>query len=217
MRFDAAASKCGRQKNSEYDFRLHGPMVALTMKKTTRNYFKLLIANALLISAVAVFWHVKVSTEVLNEKKLPSAIYLKNLETPENLADIKGQWTVLNLWASWCAPCLVEMPQLQNLHNQYKSKGLQVIAISLDQVKSKDEMEAILTRHRMASVARNWDEKGQVFGRLNPEGLPMTYILDPAGNIRATVPGDKNWDSAETKQWLDELMVSKASPSVPAR
>lgn len=188
-------------------------MVAPTMKKTTRNYLKLLVANTLLIAVLAVFWHVKVSSDVFEAKTLPSAIYLKNLETPEDIADIKGQWTVLNLWASWCAPCIVEMPQLQNLHNEYKSKGLQVIAISLDQ----QDIADVLKRHAMGDIARNWDDKGHVFAALKPAGLPVTYVLDPAGIIRATVIEPKAWDSPETKQWLDDVMVSKASPSVRAQ
>lgn len=187
------------------------------MKKTTRNYLKLLIANTLLIAAVAVFWHVKVTTNVMEYKQLPSAMYLKNLQTPEDIAEIKGQWTVLNLWASWCAPCIVEMPQFQNLHNEYKSKGLQVIAVSLDQVKTVAEIEAILKRHKMGDIARHWDDQGQVFMALAPGALPVTYILDPAGNIRATVSTPKVWDSPETKQWIDDVMASKASPSVPAQ
>lgn len=185
-------------------------MVRAMMKKTTRKYIWVLAANALLILAVIALWQFRLHAPTLKEggdgRYLPQAAYMAGLTEGADLRDLKGQWTLLNLWATWCPPCLLEMPGLETLSKEYKSKGLQVIAISLDEASSPDEIKAKADKHKFGAVARNWDDKGQVYARLNPAGLPTTYLADPSGKIVHVFEGERDWSSPETRAEIDRFM-----------
>jgi thiol-disulfide isomerase/thioredoxin len=196
-------------------------MVAAMMKNTTRKYVWILIANALLLAAVAGVFQFRLrhmppaapggdaAVPQAAAQTLPRAEYLAGLSKTANLADIKGQWTLVNLWASWCPPCLKEMPSPEQLAKDYESKGLRIIAISLDEVNSPAEVEAILQKHKFGTIARNWDSKQEIYAKLNPEGLPVTYLIAPDGRIATTMEGDRDWSAPEIRASLDTFITSK--------
>lgn len=195
------------------------------MKKTTRNYIWTLTANFLLLAAVAGIWQYRIKADsfdtsvyaaqgiVIHEDvKQVQAAYLKDLQTASDIADLKGQWTLVNLWASWCPPCIVEMPSLEKLGTDYKGKGLQVIAISMDA--KKEQASAAARKHGFGPFAQNWDETGAVMMAFSPPNLPMSYLIDPAGNLRATFTGQYDWATPQIRALFDRFL--KVSSSVPA-
>ncbi len=202
------------------------------MKKTTRNYLWVLLANVLLIGAVALIWQTRLEAATpvkpvlqgtfnfmkVKEKPMPvpQANYLKNFEKRAPLSELVGQWTVLNLWATWCAPCVTELPSLQKLSDTYAGKGLKVVAVSLDDAQNVDELREAITRARLSdiAVAKNWDDHGEISNTLWPEALPATYIISPEGKVWATFEGDADWVSPDALAFVDSLL--KASPSAPA-
>ncbi|MCB1538838.1 MAG: TlpA family protein disulfide reductase [Alphaproteobacteria bacterium] len=136
---------------------------------------------------------------------LPPATFLRDLDHDDDLAGLRGP-ALVNLWATWCPPCLKEMPTLQKLKDLYKDKNLQVIAISLDEVKSLDAFRARTARLNVGPVAQNWDRDGRVYAALNPVGMPMTYLLDAQGRVVARVIGERDWTDAESRAAIDRLL-----------
>jgi|GEM_PF-2727734 len=192
------------------------------MKKTTRNYIWTLTANFLLLLAVAGIWQFRLQADAF-ESAIPgvtihkdrqeiAGAYTKDLTTPANLTDLKGQWALVNLWASWCPPCIVEMPSLAKLADDYKGKGLQVIAISMDA--KIEQAQSAIEKHQFADFTRNWDD-GAMMTTFSPPNLPMSYLIDPSGKLRATFNGQFDWAAPGIRAVFDKMIT--ASTSVPAQ
>lgn len=100
----------------------------------------------------------------------------------------KGKVVVLNLWATWCPPCVAEFPDLVKLHNQFKSKGLVVIGASFDEPDDKAKVDDFITKQQ-AVFPVFLRSKGSVESFFDPidkkwEGtLPTTYIFDKSGKL----------------------------------
>ncbi len=115
---------------------------------------------------------------------------------PLQLADYRGKLVLLNFWASWCAPCLEEMPRFSHWQRQYGARGLQVIGVSMD-----DDAAAVrrhLARHPVAYPAIIGDAKlGAAFGGVM--GLPLTYLIDHQGRIAARYQGESDLAAMEAQ------------------
>ena len=120
------------------------------------------------------------------------------------LADHKGKVVILNLWATWCGPCRVEMPGMENLYRRYRSEGLEILAVSLDKG-SSDKVQAFADEYQL-SFPVLLDKDGQVERRYNSITIPTTYVIDKKGMVVAEVDGAKNWESEQTFEALEYLL-----------
>ncbi len=117
-----------------------------------------------------------------------------------NLQALRGQVVVLNFWASWCAPCITEMPSLEALQQQLPQ--VKVIGVAFDE--DAATYQAYLTRHPVAFLSV-LDEGGSAhasFGTFRP---PETYVIDKAGIIRRKFIGAQDWTSPEIVASLQKL------------
>ena len=125
------------------------------------------------------------------------------------LSDLKGQVVVVNLWASWCAPCVKEMPTLARLQTLYAGKSVRVLPISLDKgapdiAKAKAFIAAkppLIFYHGDYALAFSVDPPA--------EGLPTTILYDRSGHERARLSGGADWSTPEAKAVLDRLLADK--------
>ncbi len=100
-----------------------------------------------------------------------------------DLADYRGKWVLVNFWATWCPPCLKEIPDLIALHDQHKNKDLVVIGIATDYDNPKRIADFVRDRRISYPVVLGNDAIVAQIGRV--EGLPMTYLFNPQGKIVA--------------------------------
>jgi peroxiredoxin len=130
---------------------------------------------------------------------------LRNLQgNLAGLGDFKNQVIVLNFWATWCAPCLEEMPAFEKLYRRYRSEGLTVLAVSLDKGDTS-KVEKFVDTHNL-SFPVLIDSDG-IAEKLYPSfTIPFTYVIDKKGRVAARVDGAKNWASSETFAALDILI-----------
>lgn len=125
---------------------------------------------------------------------------------PVRLSDFKGQVVVLNLWATWCAPCKTEMPTLAKLQAAYATQPVQVVALSVDR---DDDLD--LARQELAATPplKLYRDPGYkvAFG-LNPraQGFPTTVIIDRKGFERARLSGAADWSSPEARELVERLL-----------
>jgi thiol-disulfide isomerase/thioredoxin len=136
---------------------------------------------------------------------LPSTAFVDAAGQPLNLAAFRGKVVVLNLWATWCAPCRKEMPTLARLQAAYAGRPLAVVAVSLDTAAETDAAKAFIAQHR--PLAFYQDAKFNFITDLKPTpaGFPTTIIFDRSGQERAIMSGEADWASPEARAVVDRL------------
>lgn len=127
------------------------------------------------------------------------------------LAAFKGVPTLVNLWASWCAPCVKELPTLQKLEEaQAKDGRLGVIAISQDMA-PKASVDAFLAGKGIARFAAFQDPDMALSSALGAEVLPTSILFDAEGRELWRYVGDLDWTSAEAAKLLAEAEAGQAA------
>lgn len=122
----------------------------------------------------------------------------------------RGKVVVLNVWATWCAPCAAEMPSLDRLRAMANPAELAVAAISIDAQSSI--VRGYLAEHRLTGLTVLLDPDQKLVsqaparieaGALRLRGLPVTYIIDKEGRVAGYIVGAAMWDSPEARDLLD--------------
>jgi thiol-disulfide isomerase/thioredoxin len=128
-----------------------------------------------------------------------------SLNTPEgkiyDFGENRGQVTLINFWASWCPPCIAEMPDLQRLYDDYGNK-MSFLFVARDQ---EDKVEAFLENKGYKLPV--YYERGLVPRQLYYGGIPTTFIIDKEGRIVVSEVGAAEWNGPETRQLLDSLIA----------
>lgn len=124
-------------------------------------------------------------------------------------ADFKGRVAVVNLWATWCAPCKIEMPTLAALAKHYEGRNdFAVVTVSMDVDKAVPEARAFIAEHPPLTYYA--DPKFQLPFEFPGKGaMPQTILLDRRGNVRAVLTGEADWASKEATALVDALLAEK--------
>jgi len=136
----------------------------------------------------------------------PATVFTDGAGKPLTLADFKGQVVVMNLWATWCAPCKKEMPTLGKLQAAYATQPLKVLPISVDRDSDLNLVQAQMAANPPLQVYR--DPGYKLSFELEPRaiGYPTTVIYDKQGRERARLSGDADWASPEARALVEALL-----------
>ncbi len=128
---------------------------------------------------------------------------------PLRLADLRGKVLVVNFWATWCAPCVAEMPTLAKLQARYKDRPLQVVAVSLDRPEDEPDAKAFIAARPPLTFYH--DPKYALAFALDPRpaGLPTTVLYDRQGLERARMSGGADWSSPQAQAVMDRLLAPR--------
>jgi thiol-disulfide isomerase/thioredoxin len=128
---------------------------------------------------------------------------------PMTVADFKGKTLLVNLWASWCAPCREEMPALDRLQAEMAGDDFQVVAINVD-TGDASKPERFLKEVGVKALPRYRDSSMTAFNELKRKGLayglPVTMIVDKDGCELTSMNGPADWTSADAKRLLDKAI-----------
>lgn len=132
---------------------------------------------------------VALSSLVLGQGEKPAPkLELKDVEGRAlRLSDYKGRVVLLNFWATWCAPCRAEMPDLIKWQREYKSKGLQVIGVTYPPEELAEVREFIKSIEVNYPVALGEEQTKALFDK--GETLPVTAVIDKKGMVREVIRG----------------------------
>jgi thiol-disulfide isomerase/thioredoxin len=129
------------------------------------------------------------------------------------LSAFRGKLVVLNLWATWCEPCLREMPSLQRLQTRFGDR-IAVLAVSEDRGGAKI-VAPFIAKLGLESVKIYLDPKSEIGHAFDLRGLPTSFLIDHDGKVLGRVEGGADWDSAKMLAVIEPLVsgsgVVKAS------
>lgn len=129
-------------------------------------------------------------------KPMPDLEFLDANDKPMRLADLTGKVRLINLWATWCAPCVKEMPSLDNLQAVLPKDKFVVLPISLDGP-SKAKVAPFYKERMLDHLGIYYDKGRKAMSVLGVSLLPTSILVDPAGRELGRIEGDADWDTAE--------------------
>lgn len=127
------------------------------------------------------------------------------------VAQWRGQWLVVNFWATWCAPCVEEMPELERVHVDYRARGVTVIGLGID---SPAAIRGFRNQLKLTLPLLVAGTDGTILARElgNPSGaLPYTVLIDPQGRVVQARLG--RIKEAELRGWLNPRLTGSADPA----
>lgn len=125
-----------------------------------------------------------------------------------SLSGLRGRVVLVNLWASWCAPCLEEMPSLERMHRSLKPEGLVVLGVSAD--KDLGAMLKVVKDDGLSfEILR--DPDGVMANAYHATGYPETYLVDRNGVLRDAFIGPVAWDAPESIARIRRVLDDRTS------
>lgn len=120
------------------------------------------------------------------------------------LSDLEGKGVMLNFWATWCEPCKAEMPYMQDLYPEYKEKGVEIVAVSLDGTELV--VDQFINEYDLTFPVPH-DKNGEVKDLYKIGPMPTTYFINPDGEIEEIVQGALTLDRLEG--YLNDITPQK--------
>jgi peroxiredoxin len=118
------------------------------------------------------------------------------------LSEHRGKAVLVNFWATWCPPCREEMPAMERLYQQYRDRGLVLVAVSLD---TNPDVVMPFVREQKLTFPIALDPKAEVANRYGVRALPSSFVVDRKGTMAALALGPRAWDGAAAKALVDAL------------
>jgi thiol-disulfide isomerase/thioredoxin len=133
--------------------------------------------------------------------KAAPAVAFSDAAGRHTLASYKGHYVLLNMWATWCAPCVAELPALTRL--KAAVPGLTVLAVNMD--RGQVDAAGFLKSHNAAVLGSLRDTDITLTRSFTAYGLPTTVLIDPKGNIIGRAEGPATWDSPQSIAYFKSL------------
>lgn len=127
----------------------------------------------------------------------------------KGIRDYRGDVVLLNVWATWCGPCRIEMPSMQRLTDQLGPKGLRVVAVSIDDPGMEDRIRAFAEEFSLTFEIL-YDPAGKIKQQYQTTGVPETFIIGKDGRIRRRIIGADDWSSQSNIAFIDRLLDEPA-------
>jgi peroxiredoxin len=123
-----------------------------------------------------------------------------------SLADYRGKVVLLNVWATWCDPCVRELPELARMHEQLEDKGFTVIGLNTDVRNKLGAVRTMVVHHKLPfPVWVDFESKSQVAFKLR--GYPTSFLIDRQGNVRWKREGEITKNDPELGAMLETLLA----------
>lgn len=129
-------------------------------------------------------------------RALPEVHFADEKGRAVSLADFRGKLVLLNVWATWCTPCVEEMPALDRLNGRLRGPRFQVVALSIDRMGAEGVRE-LFDRLELRTLPVYADTTGRAASELRALALPTALLVDPAGREIGRFSGARAWDGED--------------------
>ena len=145
----------------------------------------------------------KVLTLLQAPRTAPSVAFTDKAGANHALADYRGKYVLLNLWATWCAPCVAELPALARLSQRVP--GMTVLAVDVTRGSTPQTAGDFLKSHQADALDTLVDTQAVMMRQFKAYSLPVTLLIDPQGRIIAKAEGPAEWDAADAVAYFHKL------------
>ena len=158
-----------------------------------------------LLLATAIFFTTTLALPAQQKNTVAPNFTLTSLEgKPIRLSNYRGKLVLLNFWATWCGPCIAEIPRFSSWQTKYGSQGFQVLGISMDD--DKPPVQKTARKFQLTYPIVMGDEHlGELYGGIL--GLPITFLISPEGKILARYQGETDLNQMEKR--IATLLAAK--------
>ncbi len=136
------------------------------------------------------------------------AYTLDSVPKQKSLADYRGKVLMINVWATWCLPCRVEMPSIEALNKEYAPKGLKIVAVSIDDPGTDSTIRAFVKQYGLTFEVLH-DPQAKISDAYDITGYPETFIVGKDGVIRRKLMSATNWNAPEARALVDRLLAER--------
>ncbi len=182
----------------------------------------------LLLPLIAALFHVLVLQTALADKGPPLTGWMEKFNvnaeaepaptdpltdgtgSPVRLSDFKGRVVLVNFWATWCAPCIREMPGLDRLEAKLGGPDFTVVAVNEDRGGAKIA-ETFLEKLNTPNLRLYVDDKMKLMRAFGVRGMPTSFLLDRAGNVVGKLEGIAEWDTPEVEALIQYYIERSAA------
>lgn len=138
-----------------------------------------------------------------------TAVSVDSAPRLKSLADYRGQVVMVNVWATWCLPCRVEMPSIEALHRDFAPKGFKVLAVSVDDPGHAATIRAFVEQYNLTfEILHDPDKK--IVEQYDILGYPETFIIGRDGLIRKKLLSATDWNSPDHRALVERLLAEPA-------
>lgn len=138
------------------------------------------------------------------------AYTLDSVPKQKSLADYRGKVLMINVWATWCLPCRVEMPSIEALNKEYAQKGLKIVAVSIDDPGTDSTIRAFVKQYGLTFEVLH-DPQARISEAYDITGYPETFIVGKDGVIRRKLMSATNWNAPEARALVDRLLAERTN------
>ncbi|OYV44907.1 MAG: hypothetical protein B7Z75_01935 [Acidocella sp. 20-57-95] len=131
----------------------------------------------------------------------------------QSLTTYRGSGLVLNVWATWCGPCVAEIPSFNAIAPKLAASKILILPISVDDSGAK-AVRPFYQTHNITNLPILLDPTGNAPAILDSDGIPITLLIDPAGRIVARLEGGANWNTPRTLSLITQLIGTKPAGNV---
>lgn len=135
-----------------------------------------------------------------------TAVTLDSIPLEKRLADYRGQVVMINVWATWCAPCRVEMPSIEALHRAYAPQGFKVLAVSIDDPGHRETIRAFVDQYKLTFEILH-DPQKRILDLYDVSGYPETFVIGRDGVIRKKLLSAHDWNSPPSRALVERLLA----------
>ena len=181
-----------------------------TSKRKVARCLVLLILPWLLLSRAAISAEAQLQPWTPDEAAYDFSL-LDLYDSTHSLADYKGKVVLVNFWASWCPPCIYEMPALTRLKQQLKDQPFEILAINVGEKKYKVRRFAKLVNFYLSILL---DTNQDTFHAWGVRTLPTSFLIDANGNVRYRVRGNPDWEYENTITVINSLISEHTATDI---
>lgn len=190
----------------------------LTIYCHKKNYFKPFVVGFIIALGVLFFFRYpsvsedyahNLGIQVYSSPEKPKDFSLRDINNKLlRLSDFKGKTVMLNFWATWCGPCIKEMPSMEQLYRRFKDKGFIIISIASGE--NKESVTSFIEKINITFPAL-LDTDLKVTDSYNVWALPTTYFIDKKGKIIGKVYGSRDWTTPAANKYIVSIL-EESSP-----